>query len=235
MTAIVDLPSPNFDARNAPVDILLLHYTGMKTAQDALDRLRDPKAEVSAHYTVDEDGTIYRLVAEEHRAWHAGTSYWAGARDINARSIGIEIVNPGHEFGYRAFPAVQMQAVLALSRAIVARHQIEPARVLGHSDVAPLRKEDPGELFDWASLAANGVGLWPQPKPCAWSDAEFLLQLGRYGYDLEGPSGSDAGKARRAAITAFARHFRPTKLATEPDAELKAILNGLIDLAGVQA
>jgi N-acetylmuramoyl-L-alanine amidase len=235
MTAIVDLPSPNFDARNAAVDILLLHYTGMKTAQDALDRLRDPKAEVSAHYTVDEDGTIYRMVAEEQRAWHAGASYWAGARDLNARSIGIEIVNPGHEHGYRAFPEAQMQAVLALSREIVARHRIKPARVLGHSDVAPLRKEDPGELFNWAMLAANGVGLWPSPKPCNWSDAAFLLQLGRYGYDLEGPAGGDAGKARRAAITAFVRHFRPAKLTAEPDAELKAILNGLIDLSGAQA
>jgi N-acetylmuramoyl-L-alanine amidase len=229
---IQDLPSPNFDARNAGIDILLLHYTGMKTAQDALDRLRDPAAQVSAHYVVDEDGTTYRLVAEERRAWHAGTSYWAGARDINARSIGIEIVNPGHEFGYRAFPAKQMAAVLELAQDIVQRHGIEPARVLGHSDVAPTRKEDPGELFDWAMLAAGGVGLWPNPKPCGWSDAEFLLRLGRYGYDLEGPSGTDAGRARRAAIAAFARHFRPAKLTDMPDPELKSVLNGLIDLAG---
>jgi N-acetylmuramoyl-L-alanine amidase len=197
--------------------------------------LRDPKAEVSAHYTVDEHGAIYRLVPEENRAWHAGASYWAGARHLNARSIGIEIVNPGHEHGYRPFAKAQMDAVLALAQEIVARHRIEPARVLGHSDVAPLRKEDPGELFDWAWLAANGVGLWPKPKPCGWSDAEFLLQLGRYGYDLEGPAGTDPGKARRAAITAFARHFRPTKLMGEPDAELKAILNALIDLAAAQA
>ncbi|HVT53958.1 MAG TPA: N-acetylmuramoyl-L-alanine amidase [Dongiaceae bacterium] len=232
---IQDLPSPNFDARNAPIDILLLHYTGMRIAQDAIDRLRDPAAQVSAHYVVDEDGTTYRLVAEEMRAWHAGTSYWAGARDINARSIGIEIVNPGHEFGYRAFPDVQMQAVRALAQDIVTRHAITPTRVIGHSDVAPLRKEDPGELFDWAMLAEAGVGLWPKPKPCGWSDAEFLLHLGRYGYDLEGPSGTDAGKARRAAITAFARHFRPGRLTDMPDPELKSVLNGLIDLAGRQA
>jgi N-acetylmuramoyl-L-alanine amidase len=204
----------------------------MKTAQDAIDRLRDPAAQVSAHYVVDEDGTTYQLVAEEMRAWHAGTSYWAGARDINARSIGIEIVNPGHEFGYRPFTAAQMQALLTLSKDIVARHGIRPARVIGHSDVAPLRKEDPGELFDWPMLAKAGVGAWPQRKPCGWSDAEFLVQLGRYGYDLEGPSGTDAGKARRAAITAFARHFRPSGLTDVPDAELKAVLNGLIDLAG---
>jgi N-acetylmuramoyl-L-alanine amidase len=232
---IQDLPSPNFDARNAPIDILLLHYTGMKTAQAAIDRLRDPAAQVSAHYVVDEDGATCRLVAEEMRAWHAGASYWAGARDINARSIGIEIVNPGHEFGYRAFPAAQMQAVLALAQDVLTRHAIEPARVIGHSDVAPLRKEDPGELFDWAMLAAGGVGLWPKPKPCGWSDAEFLVELGRYGYDLEGPSGTDAGTARRAAITAFARHFRPAKLSDMPDPELKAVLNGLIDLAGREA
>jgi N-acetylmuramoyl-L-alanine amidase len=232
---IQDLPSPNFDARTAPIDILLLHYTGMKTAQDALGRLRDTQAQVSAHYVVDEDGTTYRLVAEEMRAWHAGTSYWAGARDINARSIGVEIVNPGHEFGYRVFPEAQMAAVLELTQDIVKRRAIKPARVIGHSDVAPLRKEDPGELFDWTMLAAEGVGLWPKPKPCGWSDAEFLIQLGRYGYDLEGPSGTDAGKARRAAITAFARHFRPAKLTDEPDSELKAVLNGLIDLAAARA
>jgi N-acetylmuramoyl-L-alanine amidase len=232
---IVDLPSPNHDARNAPIDILLLHYTGMKTAQDAIERLRDPTAQVSAHYVVAEDGTVTRLVAEERRAWHAGVSYWAGARDINARSIGIEIVNPGHEFGYRAFPAVQMRALLGLAKGIVARHRIHSSRVLGHSDVAPLRKEDPGELFDWRMLAEGGVGLWPRPRPCGWSDAEFILQLGRYGYDLEGPAGTDVAQARRAAITAFARHFRPAKLAAEPDPELKAVLNGLIDLAGPRA
>ncbi|MES1153174.1 MAG: N-acetylmuramoyl-L-alanine amidase [Dongia sp.] len=232
---IQDLPSPNFDVRNVGIDILLLHYTGMRTAQEAIDRLRDPAAQVSAHYVVDEDGATYRLVAEEMRAWHAGASYWAGARDINARSIGIEIVNPGHEFGYRAFPAVQMRAVLELTQDIVKRRGIKPGRVIGHSDVAPIRKEDPGELFDWAMLAAEGVGLWPKPKPCGWSDAEFLVQLGRYGYDLEGPPGTDVGKARRAAITAFARHFRPARLTDAPDPELKAVLNGLIDLAASHA
>ena len=232
---IRDLPSPNFDARNAPVDILLLHYTGMKTAEAAIDRLRDPAAQVSAHYVVDEDGTTLRLVPEEMRAWHAGTSYWQGARDINARSIGIEIVNPGHEFGYRPFPDAQIQAVLALAQDIVRRHGIAPSRVLGHSDVAPLRKEDPGELFDWRFLAANGVGTWAQPKPSQWSDAEFMLALGRYGYDLEGPAGTDPAQARRAAITAFARHFRPARLDPVPDPELKAVLNGLIDFIAAGA
>jgi N-acetylmuramoyl-L-alanine amidase len=232
---IAELPSPNFNDRNAPIDILLLHYTGMRTARDAIDRLRDPTAQVSAHYVVDEDGTTYRLVAEEKRAWHAGNAYWAGTRDVNAHSIGIEIVNPGHEFGYRPFHQVQMLAVLELAKDIVTRHGIVPARVLGHSDVAPLRKEDPGELFNWSFLAEHGVGLWPKLMPCAWSDAEFLLRLGRYGYDLEGPAGTNAAQARRAAVTAFARHFRPTRLVSQPDPELKAVLHGLIDLASKQA
>jgi N-acetylmuramoyl-L-alanine amidase len=233
--SIVELPSPNYNQRNVPIDILLLHYTGMQSAQAALDRLIDPSAKVSAHYVVDEDGTTYRLVAEEHRAWHAGAAYWAGATDINAHSIGIEIVNPGHEFGYRAFPMRQMEAVLDLAKDIVARHRIAPARVLGHSDVAPLRKEDPGELFDWHFLAENGVGLWPTPKPCAWSDAEFLLKLGEYGYDLEGPKDAEPAKVRPAAVMAFSRHFRPARLTPLPDSELKAVLNGLIDLAAAGA
>jgi N-acetylmuramoyl-L-alanine amidase len=233
--SIVELPSPNYNHRNAPIDILLLHYTGMQSAQAALDRLCDPGAKVSAHYVVDEDGTTYRLIDEEFRAWHAGAARWAGIGDINAHSIGIEIVNPGHEFGYRAFPLRQMESVLTLAQEIIARHGIKASRVLGHSDVAPLRKEDPGELFDWRYLAENGVGLWPQPKPCAWSDAEFLLKLRAYGYDLEGPSGTEAAKARHAAVMAFSRHFRPTRLVSMPDPELKSVLNGLIDLASQQA
>ena len=233
---IVELPSPNADDRDGQaVDILLLHYTGMLTAQAALDRLRDPAAKVSAHYVVGEDGAIYRLVDEAKRAWHAGVSCWAGARDINRRSIGIEIVNPGHEFGYRPFPEAQMQAVRDLARGILARHRIAPHRVLGHSDVAPLRKEDPGELFDWAGLAAAGIGLWPEPKPAAWDDAAFLAALHSYGYDLDGPPGTEPARARHAAIVAFERHFRPLRMTGRPDPELKAILNGLIDLAGLKA
>ena len=144
---MIDLPSPNFDDRptDGAIDILLLHYTGMESADAAIDRLRDPAARVSSHYVIDEDGSILRLVPEEKRAWHAGVSCWAGSRDINARSIGIEIVNPGHEFGYRAFPERQMHAVAALSQQLVAQHGIRASRVLGHSDVAPLRKQDPGE------------------------------------------------------------------------------------------
>jgi N-acetylmuramoyl-L-alanine amidase len=233
--SIVALPSPNYNHRNAPIDMLLLHYTGMQSAQAALDRLCDPAAKVSAHYVVDEDGTTYQLVEEEFRAWHAGAAYWARTKDINAQAIGIEIVNPGHEFGYRAFPLRQMESVRTLAKEIMGRHNIAPSRVLGHSDVAPLRKEDPGELFDWRYLAENGVGLWPQLKSCAWSDAEFLLKLGAYGYDLEGPQGTEPAKARHAAVLAFSRHFRPTRLTSVPDPELKALLNGLIDLASGEA
>jgi N-acetylmuramoyl-L-alanine amidase len=233
---IIELPSPNSDDREGQaVDILLLHYTGMRTAQDALDRLRDPAAKVSAHYVIGEDGAIYRLVAEAKRAWHAGISCWDGARDINRRSIGIEIVNPGHEFGYRPFPPLQMRSVRDLAREILTRHRIAPHRVLGHSDVAPLRKEDPGELFDWAGLAAAGIGLWPVPKPALWEDAEFLAALQTYGYDLDGPPGTEPVRARQAAIVAFERHFRPSRMTGRPDAESKAILNGLIDLAGLKA
>jgi N-acetylmuramoyl-L-alanine amidase len=233
--SIVELPSPNYNHRKAPIDILLLHYTGMQSAQAALDRLCDPQAKVSAHYVVDEDGTTYQLVDEEFRAWHAGAAYWGGTKDINAHSIGIEIVNPGHEFGYRAFPLRQMESVLTLAKEVVERHGIAASRVLGHSDVAPLRKEDPGELFDWRYLAENGVGLWPQPKPCAWSDAEFLLKLNAYGYDLEGPKDAEPAKVRHAAVMAFSRHFRPARLSSVPDPELKAVLNGLIDMASAGA
>ena len=156
------LPSPNYDSRGgASVDMLVLHYTGMPTAEDAIVRLCDTNARVSAHYVVDEDGLVFQLVEEQYRAWHAGVSGWRGNTNINARSIGIEIVNPGHEFGYRPFPAVQMQAVTALCKAVLGRHSIPARNVVGHSDIAPERKEDPGELFDWVRLAREGIGLWP--------------------------------------------------------------------------
>jgi N-acetylmuramoyl-L-alanine amidase len=231
---LIDLPSPNFDDRPAgmPIDILLLHYTGMQSADVAIDRLRDPAARVSSHYVIDEDGLILRLVPEEKRAWHAGVSCWAGSRDINARSVGIEIVNPGHEFGYRPFPELQMRSVAALSQQIIAQHRIPGRRVIGHSDVAPLRKQDPGELFDWRGLAAQGVGLWPAPRAVTWSEQEFLEALHSYGYDLEGPSGSNPATARHAAILAFQRHFAPQRLDGRIDADLAAVLNGLLTIAG---
>ncbi len=160
---MIEKPSPNCGPRpdGAAIDMLILHYTGMESAEAALTRMCDADARVSAHYMIDEDGTVYRLVDEAMRAWHAGVSSWRGAGNINDRSIGIELVNPGHEFGYRRFPVSQMTALTGLCREILARHPIAPANVLGHSDVAPSRKQDPGELFDWQALAAAGIGLWP--------------------------------------------------------------------------
>ena len=223
---IHERPSPNHDTRpdRQAVDILLLHYTGMGSAEAALERMCDPAAKVSAHYCVEEDGKVWRLVAEDRRAWHAGPARWAGADDINGRSVGIEIVNPGHEFGYRPFPEVQMAAVIELCQGILARHPIPPLRVLGHSDVAPLRKEDPGELFDWPSLAAAGIGLWPQGAPVASplpAEAEVKAQLARYGYGyLE--------EDFVAVVRAFQRHFRPEAVTGEVDAETAGRLAALI-------
>ena len=215
------VPSPNHDARTSRIDILLLHYTGMQTAQEALARLTDREAGVSSHYFVDEDGRIDQLVPEARRAWHAGASSWKGETDINARSVGIEIVNPGHQNGYRDFPDVQIDAVIALCRDILARRHIRRERVLGHSDVAPTRKDDPGEKFPWARLAAAGVGLWIEPSPIVGgrtlsandrgSDVEqFQKQLARFGYDLKVSGFYDDNT--RSVVTAFQRHFRPERV-----------------------
>ncbi|WP_299621305.1 N-acetylmuramoyl-L-alanine amidase [Pelagibius sp.] len=226
--AITERSSPNQDARpdQQAVDILLLHYTGMESGEAALARMCDPAAKVSAHYCVEEDGRIVQLVGEDRRAWHAGVALWKGARDINARSIGIEIVNPGHEFGYRPFPEAQMRSVIALARDVLKRHTIPPERVLGHSDVAPLRKEDPGELFDWPRLAAAGIGLWPaygtavDPGVEADGVAAALSAIG-YGFiedDLP------------AVIRAFQRHYRPAAITGEADDETRHRLAALQDL-----
>ena len=227
MRAAIERPSPNHDARPAgkPIDILLLHYTGMRDAEAALRRLTDPAAKVSSHYLIDEDGATYRLVDEGRRAWHAGVSYWGGERDINGVSIGIELVNPGHEFGYRPFPQPQMEALIELGRAIIASHPIPPARVLGHSDVAPTRKTDPGELFDWRALAEAGIGLWPTPAEGPDDLASVQRALARYGYELA-PSGAP-DSATTAALQAFQRHFRPARVDGLPDAETRALLYGI--------
>ncbi len=231
MPLVIETPSPNFDARpeGQAVDLLLLHYTGMVSAAAALARLGDETAKVSAHYCIDEDGTLYRLVPEERRAWHAGVACWAGAGDINARSIGIELVNPGHEFGYRAFPEAQMETLIELATGILARHPIPPHRVLGHADVAPLRKEDPGELFDWARLAAAGIGLWPgAAEPC---DPPGAAEIGRrlaafgYGYLDDDPDGDPA-----AVVRAFQRHFRPEAVTGEIDTATAGRLEALLGL-----
>jgi N-acetylmuramoyl-L-alanine amidase len=222
---IIAAPSPNFDERpeGAAADMLVLHYTGMKSGAEAIARLCDSNAKVSAHYTVDEDGTIHAHVPEEKRAWHAGKSYWAGETNVNGRSIGIEIVNPGHEFGYRPFPDVQVGAVIHLCKDILARHPITPSRVLGHSDVAPGRKIDPGELFPWGTLALSGVGLWPQTRKMKLG-LPFAEGLRAFGYGIA----PDADATLEAVTAAFQRHFRPAKIDGKPDKECEAILAALL-------
>jgi len=219
-----DRPSPNFDARPGAgaVDMLILHYTGMRTAEDALERLCDPAAKVSAHYVIEEEGAVWRLIDEARRAWHAGLSCWRNCRDVNGASIGIELVNPGHEFGYRAFPEAQMRALEELARGILSRHAIPPRAVLGHSDVAPQRKQDPAELFDWPRLAQAGIGLWPDFRantPVAATTQELQSQLRAIGYDCPVSGLLDA--PTQAVLTAFQRHFRPARCDGVADAETR--------------
>ncbi len=213
-------PSPNTDARpaGAPIDHLVLHYTGMPTATAARARLTDPAAKVSAHYLVDEDGTVYAMVEESQRAWHAGISCWRGVRGLNDRSIGIEIVNPGHDWGYRPFPVVQMAAVASLCAGILARRPIPPRNVVAHSDIAPDRKRDPGELFDWKRLAGQGIGLWTDDNA---PPGDLLADLVAIGYDI----------SARNVILAFQRHFLPhhlTGLPDEPTAARAAAIRQMI-------
>ena len=236
---IIDRPSPTHDERGVPVDMLILHYTGMRSAQEAIDRLRDPEAAVSSHYVVDEDGTVFRLVPEDRRAWHAGISFWRGHTALNARSVGIEIVNPGHEWGSRDFPVLQLAAVCDLSLEILARHPIPARNVIGHSDVAPDRKQDPGERFDWQSLAANGVGLWPEDVPDLGTggivrDAASLWDVRRalraIGYDVA-PEGA-LDPALSLVLRAFQRHWRPEAVTGQADAGTLARLLGVRRLVG---
>ncbi len=233
-------PSPNYNDRpaGARVKYLILHYTGMATGGAALKRLCDPTAKVSAHYLIEEDGRVYSLVVEDKRAWHAGVAAWEADRDINGLSIGVELVNPGHDApgyqgDYRPFPEPQMAALIKLCRGILARHAIRPWYVLGHSDVAPARKIDPGELFDWRRLAAQGIGAWHNVSPDrkiapsgAVSVAEVQEMLARYGYPLARTGWAD--QQTRQALSAFQRHFRPADFSGEPDPETQAILRNLL-------
>jgi N-acetylmuramoyl-L-alanine amidase len=223
--------SPNSDDRPAAcaIDTLILHDTGMPSAAAALDRLCDPAALVSAHYLIDEDGDVVQLVPEERRAWHAGVSSWAGRARLNDCSIGIELVNPGHEWGYRPFAEAQYDACIALCRAMLARWPIPPRRVLAHSDVAPARKQDPGELFEWARLAGQGVGLWPQPGRGDPRPVDRLQQeLAHFGYGVV-PSGR-LDDATRLVVMAFQRHFRPARVDGRPDRATLAQLDGVLAL-----
>ncbi len=219
------IKSPNFDDRpkGTNINMLVMHYTGMQTGEAAQKHMCDPIAKVSAHYMINEDGSIINLVPEAKRAWHAGISCWRGISSLNDTSVGIEIVNPGHEFGYRPFPKAQMEAVLGLSKEIIERHSIEARNVIGHSDIAPNRKQDPGEFFDWKMLASEGVGLWPNVKKM-WKSSDMIIRPGEesvstasvqkmlsdYGYHIRvdgfyGPKTEDI-------IRAFKRHFVPEQL-----------------------
>lgn len=226
--------SPNFDNRVPPpgcdqpvIDTMVLHYTGMQTAQEALARLCDPQAQVSAHYLIEEDGTLHQLVDPKKRAWHAGVSSWQGREGLNHTSIGVELVNPGHEFGYRAFPDAQIECLLILLAKLKDRFSIPTSRFIGHSDIAPDRKQDPGELFPWKVLAAQGFGVWPNSttkdktilakKGIVGTEVDWLNQsLSAIGYSV--PVQAEFSSITETALVAFQRHWRPS------------VVNGLLDV-----
>jgi N-acetylmuramoyl-L-alanine amidase len=240
MHEITDCLSPNFDEREGEsISMLVLHYTGMADAASAIARLCDPEAKVSCHYLVDEQGRVLRMVPEEKRAWHAGRSFWRGIQEVNAHSIGIEIVNPGHEFGYRPFPERQVAAVIDLVADIRSRWEVADDRIVGHSDIAPTRKDDPGELFPWKRLAEAGHGLWVEPDAAPGAPlgegeegaGVFALQAGftRLGYDCA-PSGKfDAHTT--AVVRAFQRHWRQEKVDGIADGMTRARLIALLRAA----
>lgn len=241
---MISRPSPNFDNRPGPgrVKYLILHYTGMATGREALERLCDPASRVSAHYLIEEDGRIFSLVAEQKRAWHAGESSWEGDQDINGLSLGIELVNPGHDGpdyvgNYRPFPPEQMRSLIALCQDILSRHEIKPWHILAHSDVAPARKCDPGELFDWTGLAQAGIGLWPEKyieqhiaqhilAEDGTDVAVFQQKLAEYGYGIMLDGVPDS--RTRAVVCAFQRHFRSAKIDGIMDGESSAVLDNLL-------
>ena len=220
---LINYPSPNFDerARGSTIDKLVLHYTGMHSSEVSLARMGDSSSKVSSHYLINEMGTVYQLVNEDKRAWHAGISYWAGQTDINSQSIGIELQNPGHEWGYEEFSDAQIEALVDLATSIVDRHNITAKQILGHSDIAPERKKDPGEFFPWAKIATQNIGYWPTieiidtfPVP---SKNTIRTNLSLIGYD---PKASFS-----AAVTAFQRHFRPEKVDGIVDTETAQLVS----------
>lgn len=235
MPGFINRPSPNFDIRDTavPLQFIILHYTGMKTGEEALARLCDPASKVSAHYMVEEDGRIFQLVDEKQRAWHAGKSCWRGVTDINSASIGIELVNPGHQFGYRAYPKEQITALKTLMLDIIKRKKMNASTApLAHADVAPERKEDPGELFPWKELAATGIGQWPAPQTDDYGfadDAEVQNLLRAIGYNC--PASGSYDTPTRAALLAFQRHYHPENLTGTPEKETVARLRALKRLA----
>ena len=233
--AVITRPSPNFNDRRLPLSMLVLHYTGMETGEAAIERLCDPEFSVSAHYVVEEDGRVFQLVSEDKRAWHAGKGVWRGCSDINSASIGVEIVNGGHDFGLPDYPEAQIEAVLALCQGVLARHPIKACDVIGHSDLAPYRKQDPGEKFPWKRFAEAGVGLWPQVVVPGFApsrpgdegqDVTALRQaLCDIGYGVE-PTGA-YDEALKAVVLGFQRRFRSQALTGVADEETCALIEGL--------
>lgn len=211
--------SPNHGERTLPISMVVIHYTEMKPVETALARMCDPASSVSAHYCITEEGEVIRLVPEDRRAWHAGASYWRGIPDVNSASIGIELDHPGHALGYRGFAEAQIDALIPLLARIVRAYDIPRANVVGHSDVAPMRKVDPGELFPWDRLAQVNLCL-PRPACLAAGNpfhnwGSFFLALERFGYDI-----TDQTKA----VEAFERRWRPEHITGIPDGEVAAIL-----------
>jgi len=232
---IIASPSPNFDDRRHPLDMLVLHYTGMESGQAALDRMRDPEAKVSAHYMIREDGRIYQLVAEDRRAWHAGVATWQGDDDLNSRSIGIEIVNGGHDFplpdgSLPPYPMAQIDALTRLCHRILEAHEIPQSRIVGHSDIAPLRKQDPGEHFPWQRLARAGIGFWPEdggaddpgmpvqglvPGEANAAIGWMQQMLAGIGYGL--PATGTYDELTEAVVKAFQRRWLPDRVTGTAD------------------
>lgn len=223
------VPAVNYNDRTGVEgpDILLMHYTGVPTEDFALEILTSGEREVSCHYMVRENGGIVQMVGEDKRAWHAGKSSWQGCSDINSRSIGIEICNPGHGPDYRDFPDVQIEAVIALSKDIMSRHVIPPHHVLAHSDVAPGRKVDPGEKFPWSKLADAGVGQWvrtgPEPIEICTTRLQQALKSIGYGIDVTGVHDSWT----TTVVQSFQMHYRPACCDGVVDAETMSALSAL--------
>ncbi len=220
-------PSPNFNERkpDVPLRYIVLHYTGMNTPAEWVKAVCDPATELSAHYLIEENGRVVQLVDEAHRAWHAGKSFWRGITDMNSASIGIELANPGHENGYKAYSLMQIAAVKEMVRDIVRRRKLDPRTcLLGHSDIAPTRKSDPGERFPWRELAQDGLGLWPEPQEedaGAFDEREATVLLSRIGYDVR------ANVEVKAALQAFQRRYHPEGLNGKPDSAAMAKLRAL--------
>jgi N-acetylmuramoyl-L-alanine amidase len=219
MKKILTYQSPNFDERNAKIEHLILHYTDTKSAAEAIEILISPERKVSAHYVLAEDGKLFNLVDESKRAWHAGVSFWRGKENLNATSIGIEIVNPGHLYGYRPFTKAQYDVLIPLCQRIKQQYALQDINIIGHSDVAPERKKDPGELFDWKLLATNGLGIWPTSKQLSNIATQQLTELGYREHN-------------EASITAFQRHWRQTKVDGLWDEECGQILASLLQQIG---